>query len=121
MFKLPAARPPNCLHKAARSRAFICLDHKLWKICFFESCFHGKQTLFTEVISHMHAKIMEWTSVSRLTHWAVGANAVAALLPCQVILIAHGAHAVGSRVAIEAAACGTKHGHRALVGLLGHC
>lgn len=73
------------------------------------------------MISHMHAKIMEWTSVSRLTHWAVGANAVAALLPCQVILIAHGAHAVGSRVAIEAAACGTKHGHRALVGLLGHC
>lgn len=71
--------------------------------------------------THTHTHTMAWVSESRLTHWAVGAHAVAALLPCQVFLIAHGAHAVGSRVAIEAAACGTKHGHRALVGLLGHC
>lgn len=60
-------------------------------------------------------------SVTRLTHRAEGAHAVAALLPCQVFLIAHRAHAIGSWVAIEAATCGTKHGHRALVGLLGHC
>lgn len=64
---------------------------------------------------------MRWISGRRLTHWAMGAHAVAALLSCQVFLIAHRAHAVGSRVAIEAAASGTKHGHRALVGLLGHC
>lgn len=61
------------------------------------------------------------TFVSWLTHRAEGAHAVAALLPCQVFLIAHGAHTIGSWVAIETAACGTKHGHRALVRLLGHC
>lgn len=59
--------------------------------------------------------------VNRLTNRAEGAHAVAALLPCQVFLIAYGAHTIGSWVAIEAAACGTKHGHRALVRLLGHC
>lgn len=68
----------------------------------------------------VHKITMDGISVSRLTHRAVGAHAVAALLPCQVFLIAHGAHAVGSRVAIEAATRGTEHGHRALVGLLGH-
>lgn len=56
-----------------------------------------------------------------LTHRAEGAHAVAALLPRQVLLVAYGAHAIGSRVAIETTACGTKHGHRALVRLLGHC
>lgn len=33
---------PNCVQKVAGSSAFICLDHKLWKICF-ESCFHRPQ------------------------------------------------------------------------------
>lgn len=54
-------------------------------------------------------------------HRAEGAHAVAALLPRQVILIAYGAHTIGSWVAIETAARGTKHGHLALVRLLGHC
>lgn len=59
--------------------------------------------------------------MSWLTHRAEGAHPVAALLPCKVVLIAYGAHTIGSWVAIETAACGTQHGHRALVRLLGHC
>lgn len=59
--------------------------------------------------------------VWHLTHRAEGAHAVAALLSCQVLLIADRAHTIGSWVAIETAAHGTKHGHRALVCLLGHC
>lgn len=56
-----------------------------------------------------------------LTQRAEGTHAVAALLPCQVFLVAHRAHAVCSGVAIETTTSGTKHGHWALVRLLGHC
>lgn len=56
-----------------------------------------------------------------LTQRAEGTHAVAALLPCQVFFVAHRAHAVCSGVAIETTTGGTKHGHRALVRLLGHC
>lgn len=56
-----------------------------------------------------------------LTQRAEGTHALAALLPGQVFLVAHRAHAVCSGVAIETTTGGTKHGHRALVRLLGHC
>ena len=56
-----------------------------------------------------------------LTHRCERAYAVTVLPSCQVIFVAHGAHAIGSGVAIETTASGTKHGHLALVRLLGHC
>lgn len=64
--------------------------------------------------------VVVFVCVWRLTHRAEGAHAVA-VLSVQVFLVTYGAHAIGSRVAIETTACGTKHGHRALVRLLGHC
>ena len=59
-------------------------------------------------------------TVDVLTHRCERAHAVAVLPPGQVIFVAHGAHAIGSGVAIETTASGTKHGHLALVRLLGH-
>ena len=76
-------------------------------VCFIS--FSGKKKGFLCILA------------SWLTQRAEGAHAVTALLPCKVFLIAHGAHSIGSWVAIETTACGTKHGHRALVCLLGHC
>lgn len=101
----------------------ICFHHELrapenhFLISFFSNLLLSEKQ--TESLSTLHNLFC--VLVNRLTHRAEGAHSVAALLPCQVFLIAHGAHAIGSRVAIETTACGTKHGHRALVRLLGHC
>lgn len=42
------------------------------------------------------------------------------VLSRQMLLVTHGAHTVGAWVAIKTAAIGAEHGHRALIGLLGH-
>lgn len=54
-----------------------------------------------------------------LTHSSQGTNP-SVVLPRQVLLVAHRAHAVCPRVAIETTASGTEHWDWALIGLLGH-
>ncbi len=80
----------------------------------------GKTNYFVFLRNRHKSPSLHLYLVNSLTHWAEGAHAVAALLPCQVLLIAYRAHTIGSWVAIETAARGTKHGHRALIRLLGH-